>query len=120
MSLSCEHISSDGNVHHVYQLRYFTEIAARNPVILESVEAICARQNADSDTKQPDPVDQVMTLLITLPPSGATKRVSGAAWAVGAVDCIGRQKAPCFYSWTLLITTLTLRIRLRPSGSAPI
>jgi len=67
-----------------------------------------------------DPVDQVSTLWITLPPPGPTKRVSRVGLAVSAVALFGCQKDSCFCSWTLWITTLTLRIRLRPSGSAPI
>jgi len=67
-----------------------------------------------------DPVDQLLTLWITLPPSGPTKRLSSAALAVSAVALVGCQKTSWFCSWTLWITTLILRIRLRPSGSAPI
>ena len=40
--------------------------------------------------------------------------------AVSAVAHFGGQKGSCFYSWTLWITTLTLRVRYRPSGSAAI
>ena len=67
-----------------------------------------------------DPVDQVSTLWITLTPSRPAKRVSRVGLAVSAVALFGCQKDSCFCSWTLWITTLTLRIRLRPSGSAPI
>ena len=76
--------------------------------------------NSETPLRKPDPVDQVSTLWITLPPSGPTKRVSRAGLALSAVALFGGQKASCFCSWTLWITTLTLRIRLRPSGSAPI
>jgi len=67
-----------------------------------------------------DPVDQVSTLWITLPPSGPTKRALGTGLAVSAVAPFGCQKDSCFCSWTLWTTTLILRIRQRPSGSAPI
>jgi hypothetical protein len=67
-----------------------------------------------------DPMDQVLTLWITLPPSGAKKRGSRAGLAVSAVALFGCQKDSRFCSWTLWITTLTLRVRHRPSGSAPI
>src|SRR5258708_5534669 len=67
-----------------------------------------------------DPVDHLPTLWTRQPPSGPAKQVSRAGWAVSAVVVPGCQKASCFYSWTLWTTTLTLRIRLRPSGSAPI
>jgi hypothetical protein len=60
-----------------------------------------------------DPVDQVSALSIN-------KRVLRAAWSVSAVGVFECQKAPRFYSWTLWITTLTLGVRYRPSGSAPI
>src|SRR5713226_3610826 len=76
--------------------------------------------NSETPLRLPDPVDQVSTLWITLPPSGPTKRVSRAGLAVSAVPLFGCQKDSCFCSWTLWITTLTLRVRLRPSGSAPI
>ena len=67
-----------------------------------------------------DPVAQVTTLWITLPPSGPTKKVSKAGLALSAVGLFGCQKDSCFCSWTLWITTLTLRVRYRPSGSAAI
>ncbi len=67
-----------------------------------------------------DPVDKLPTLWIRYLPCGPTKRVSRVGWALSAVGVFGCQKAACFYSWTLWITTLTLRIRRRPSGSAPI
>ena len=76
--------------------------------------------NSETPLRWPDPVDQVSTLWITLPPSGPTKWVSRAGLAVSAVAPFGCQKASCFCSWTLWTTTLTLRIRFRPSGSAPI
>ena len=73
---------------------------------------------------QLDPVDQGLpygpTLWIRQLPSGPPKRVSRAGWAVTSVGVYGCQKAARFYSWTLWITTLTLRVRHRPSGSAPI
>jgi hypothetical protein len=65
-------------------------------------------------------VDLVSTLWITLPPSGPAKRVSGVGLAVSAVAHFGCQKDSCFCSWTLWTTTLTLRVRCRPSGSAPV
>jgi len=57
-----------------------------------------------------DPVDQVSTLWITLPPSGPTKRASRAGRAVSAVALFGCQKDSCFYSWNLWITPLILRV----------
>jgi len=60
-----------------------------------------------------DPVDQVATLW-------TNKTGLQGGWAVSAVGGFGCQKAARFYSWTLWITTLTLRVRHRPSGSAPI
>ena len=63
---------------------------------------------------------RLLTLWTTLPPSGPTKRVSRAGWALSAVAHFGCQKTSWFYSWTLWITTLTLRVRHRPSGSAPV
>src|SRR5258708_17451202 len=60
------------------------------------------------------------TLWVRQPPSGPAKRVPKVGLAVSAVALFGCQKASCFYSWTLWITTLTLRIRHRPSGSAAI
>jgi hypothetical protein len=67
-----------------------------------------------------DPRDQVSTLWTTLPPSGPTKRVLSTGRTVSAIALFGCQKASCFCSWTLGITTLTLRVRHRPSGPAPI
>ena len=67
-----------------------------------------------------DSVALVTTLWITPRPCGPAKRVSRAGLAVSAVALFGRQKGSWFCSWTLWITPLTLRIRLRPSGSAPI
>src|SRR5258708_22191668 len=74
--------------------------------------------NSETPFRWPDPVDQVSTLWITLPPSGPTKRVSRVGWALSAVAFFGCQKDSCFCSWTLWITTLTQRVRHRPSGSA--
>jgi len=67
-----------------------------------------------------DPVDHLPTLWITLSPSGPIKRVFRVGLAVSAVALFGCQKDSWFCSWTLWITTLTLRVRHRPSGSAPI
>jgi hypothetical protein len=74
-----------------------------------------------------DLVAQVTTLWTTSPtlwirfcPCGPRKRVSKVGLAVSAVALLGGQKDSCFYSWTLWITTLTLRVRYRPSGSAAI
>jgi len=68
----------------------------------------------------PHPVDQVPTQWTRQPPSGPAKRVLRVGWSVRAVDVFECQKALSFCSWTLWTTTLILRIRLRPSGSAPI
>src|SRR5260370_41476158 len=76
--------------------------------------------NSDTPLRYPDSVEQVSTLWITLPRSGPAKRISRVGLAVSAVALFGCQKDSCFCSWTLWITTLILRIRLRPSGSAPI
>src|SRR5713226_10265028 len=76
--------------------------------------------NSETPLRLPDPVDQLSTLWITLPPSGPTKRVSRAGLAVSAVALFGGQTGSRFCSWTLWITPLTLRVRHRPSGSAPI
>src|SRR5258708_5457269 len=67
-----------------------------------------------------DPVDQVLTLWITLPPTGPTKRASRVSLSVSAVALFGCQKTSWFCSWTLWTTTLTLRVMFQPSGSSPI